>query len=43
MIFVTIETEKDKEYYRVYLVDLDASNNLPWENCADNIQEYFKV
>ncbi len=43
MVFVTMETEKEKAYYRVYLVDLDASNNLTWENCADNIKEYFKV
>jgi hypothetical protein len=43
MIFVTIENENGWAYHRVYLLDLDASNDMPWENCADSTEEYFNV
>lgn len=43
MIILVLEYENEKTFYRVYLVDLDASNNLPWERCSENVEEYFKV
>ena len=43
MFCVSLELDKGLCYYRVYTLDLDKSNNLPWENCAENKEEYFKV
>ena len=41
MIFVTLEIKNGQAFHRVYILDLDASNDLPWENCAENEEEYF--
>ena len=43
LFIVTFEIENEISYFRVYTLDLDKSNNLPWENCADDEKEYFNV